>query len=266
VELAARIPNVLFIASVKPTQVLIKQVHRPSLDVVVPPVAALQLNPTNRECTAALAAMGTSAVPVLAPGTPFTTLLERIPVDCMEMPTGEYNVNVLHGIAGGTPMMVPAPLSDACVPDGMGGTACFNYSNGRYSGQAWSIPNDLGNPAQLCAPGTPVDDCPAEALREEQGVEARFVVYDPTPADGADQGNPMCDMAIDPTVDPPAPRAVVYKEIPEPCCDGVRHLCGIRICDPREVDGQTIYGSPTMVDAAGIPDCIPFPMPLSCCE
>jgi hypothetical protein len=214
--------------------------------------------------------MGASAVPVLAPGTPFTTLLERIPVDCQEMPTGEYNVNVLHGIAGGTLQTIMAPpgtLSDACGPDpaGGGGTVCFNWQNGRYSGQAWSIPNDLGNPAQLCEDPSAAD-CPALAVAGDQGPEARFVVFDPTPDDGADQNTAMCQMAIDPTMMPPAPRPVVYKPIPESCCDGVRHLCGLPLCDTTEVDGQTIRQSPTIVDAQGIPNCVPFPMPVSCCE
>jgi hypothetical protein len=53
--------------------------------------------------------------------------------------------------------------------------------------------------------------------------------------------------------------------IPEPCCDGVRHLCGLPLCPTREVDGQTVRASPGSVNAMGIPDCVPFPMPESCC-
>ena len=45
--------------------------------VVVAPVAALQLNPGNRECAAALAALSTSAVPVLAPGTAVSSSLSH---------------------------------------------------------------------------------------------------------------------------------------------------------------------------------------------
>jgi len=278
IEAAAGVPSALLIGSTRPTQTLFKKVFYPDIEMVVPPVAAVQTAPDDR-----------CLIPYIPPNN-VTDLLERITVDCQELPTGRYAVNVLHGIAAGLPIGGGVQSCDPEDSECPSGTACIDnvcvapsalsdtgweIQGGQFSSQAWSIPNALGDPAQI--------DDPVP----EQGVASLFVVQDedvdPTdPRVGRLDGRDGCEMALDPAM--MAPRTVEYTdfsehgdsedEVREICCAPIRHLCDVPLCAPQAVapddpDGPQMYGQPTeaTVDAEGrtIPNCLSFLMPAACC-
>ena len=82
-----------------------------SIQVVVPPAALVNLDPSDPACT----------IPYFAPGN-LTSAYELAP-ECQELPTGEYDVTVFHGFA-------------AVMADGV-----LSHT---FTGQFWSIPNEPG--------------------------------------------------------------------------------------------------------------------------
>src|SRR5690606_20212350 len=85
-ELRAEIPDVVVVGTVRPSQTASKDTFDPEIDIAVPPIAAVNLDPTNPSCN----------IPYIAPGN-LAEVLERIPVDCQELPTGNYDINALSG-------------------------------------------------------------------------------------------------------------------------------------------------------------------------
>ncbi|MCS6798688.1 MAG: hypothetical protein NZ898_09170 [Myxococcota bacterium] len=244
-ELAAGIPDVLLIATIRPTSTLFQQVFPDAIEVVVPPVAAVQLGPSP-----------ICRIPYITPEA-FAESYERIAVECQEVPTGLYAVNVIQGNAGG--MVVDSPLS----PTGK------DLMGGNLSGQAWSIPNPLGDPVQL---GDPMLAVP------EQGMAGAFLVHDPRPDvfESRRSGTAGCGMSVDAMG---TMRAINYRPLSDEqmaagCCDHVAHLCNVPLCAPVEVSwrGATyqVRGQPTRIvrtlpNGRSVPDCVPFEMPAVCC-
>lgn len=215
IELAVGIPDAVIIASVRPTRTLSKDTFAPDIDIVVAPIAAVTLDPAIPECR----------VPYIPPGNLAETY-ERIPVDCQELPTGNYDVNVLTGIAGGRAvsyreaLLADMPGLPPTVVDLIVGARTDNdwvIEGGSYSSQAWSIPNELGCPDPVYRPllddegdprldpdGNPiavsqVDEDPAAHcgppgacdasgtnMQCSQGPAGRFSVVDPDPENAPD--------------------------------------------------------------------------------
>jgi hypothetical protein len=168
VEQAVGVPDVLFVGTIRPTIVAgipsgIPREQMLSFDVVMPPVAVMVTNPALPvECRA----------PIIPPGNVLETYT-RIWVDCQELPTGNYDVNILNGLAGAqVAEQLPVCMAD-CLAAGRtemqcttqcsftvpaitenGFSHCFNdpgpparrVCTGNYSSQAWTIPNELGCP------------------------------------------------------------------------------------------------------------------------
>lgn len=246
-ETLARIPRVLMIGSVlmdDTTKLPIKSsfVNTP-VPISLPPVAAVELIAGRNECR----------VPYFPPGTLAPVLAGRV-AHCGELPTGYYAVNVLAGTAGGsvTPASGFPTTSESSVA----------LSGGRYSGQSWSIPNELGDPTQV----------ESTNVIPDQGVEGMFVVHDPSEGDPA-----ACDASA--TLGQCEDDSVVinpngvdsYSCLPRACCEAIQHLCGIKLCDKVDVPGLgRIASGPTQKigtasNGAALPNCIPFEMPAACC-
>lgn len=270
-EVAGGVPSVLLLPTVRPTQTMFKKVHYPSINVVMAPVAAVQTHPTDAACR----------IPYITPGNG-TAFFERIPVECQELPTGRYAVNVLQGMAGGLPlgggtrpcdaMATPTGCltgeqctGDVCVVPSVLSDTEVDVLGGSFSSQAWSLPNELGSEAQIDAP-----------FAAEQGIDAMFLVVDPNPDGpvGRLDGREGCSEAVD--LDTMETRTINFVDFPTPeaqthCCAPVAHLCGVPLCeaveimDPRSSEMVSIRPGPTSVDEAGVPDCVPFLMPGLCC-
>lgn len=268
-EILTGVPRALLVPSVRVTTTLTKRVFYPDIEIVIPPVGAMITNGADDRCT----------IPMIPPGNP-TVFYEASTVSCQELPAGLYGINVLHGVAGALPigggqpactgMEGECPAGTACldgacrVPDALSDTGA-DVVGGAYSSQAWTIPNPLGDPTQI--------DDPVP----EQGVASLFVVHDPNPDGpvGRRDGRMGCDQAIDPEV--MGPRDIVYRDFSEfgdpedaraSCCGPVQHLCDVPLCPPVPLGdtGLTIRGSATMVGEDGLPNCLPFHLPASCCE
>jgi len=279
-ELQARIPSSTLIPTVRPLQVSTKTVWYPTIQITIPPVAVMQTFPDAR-----------CQFPIIPPGNPADRLEGGgvVSVECAELPTGYYGINVLQGFAGGR---VVGGGTTPCDPDDPGrsvelqcgaGAQCvsnlctvipvlsetsYAITGAQFSSQAWTIPNPLGDPAQIASPVP------------EQGNSALYVVFD------GDTTNPMgrlsereeCITAPTSGTDP-TPKTVNYTdfrnfgdgaaEVRELCCAPVRHLCGLPLCDlvpanPDAPDGPQIRSSPTTIEGV-VPNCIPFEMPAFCC-
>ena len=162
--------------------------------------------------------------------------------DCQDVPTGVYGVNVFAGVAGGTLRKATAgeESENGLVPTG-------NYI---FSGQSWSIPNELGNDAQVNSDGQHASD-----VIPSQGWDKLFIVHDPNP-DPTDECTKnetydpdmgfakrkiklrqVCKAGENPLIEDPG-----YKPdgagggsdapgcLPDDCCDAVSHLCGVPLC------------------------------------
>ncbi len=272
-ERAAGIPSVTLLPTVRPTQTTFKKVFYPEIEVAIPPVAVVQLAPPP-QCL----------VPYVPPGN-ITPFYEEATVECQELPAGRYGINVLHGVAGGLPVgggsMSCADPSDcaagstcmggACVVPSMLSDTSINLSGGLYSSQAWTLPNELGDGAQIATPD------PA------QGPASLFIVFDPNAAGpvGRLDGRDGCDTALDPVLlgmgmtPAESTREIVYQDFAdlpagtkELCCEPVAHLCGVPLCgaEPGDASGNLIRSAPTSIDDDGVPDCVPFLMPAACCS
>ena len=250
----------------------VKRMSVGALDIAVPNVAAVELDPLDEACR----------VPYLAAGN-LTRAFESRLTYCSELPTGIYGVSALQGVAGGERV----EESDPDVSD-----TGYVINGGRLSGQAWTLPNDLASSLQVGEDHT----------LESQGTGRLFVVYDPKPDQTGD-----CTEAPDPD-DPDVPlrpRPVKYRGIcedgedpvienpegaigagidgqgclPSYCCEGIKHLCGVELCELCDEDtcpdlnlgGRSIRQGPTSVvgtadNGKSIPNCVPYEMPSICCE
>jgi hypothetical protein len=236
IEAQARIPRVLLVGSplLKDdlTPVESSYVGKP-VPIAIPPVAAVELIPGHAECR----------VPYFAPGTPALVTDGRL-ANCAELPTGHYAVNVLAGVAGGTQSGTPA-----------------SFSGARYSGQSWTVPNELGDPSQV------------SSLIEGQGLADTFVVQDPT-ADAqpcaSSKLSGICTDGLEIVENTVGTDSVACLR--RECCDYVSHLCGLPSCDKvAAASGASIAASPTAItgtaaSGAGIPNCVPFELPWQCCR
>ncbi|MFO0713540.1 MAG: hypothetical protein U0353_27055 [Sandaracinus sp.] len=266
VEVRAGIPDVLLIATIRPTVPLgVRQGFVPretlaSADVVVPPVAVAITNP---------ASPITCRVPYIAPGN-IAELYEGRPVDCQELPTGNYDVNVLSGMAGGRVIDALDDCVTECVAGGSTAEACtpgcrteaalrsdtgYVFTGGAYSSQAWSIPNELGCPDtayrstavnQLDLPradGT-LPSCDESALLlHDQGRQGSFSVVDPdgdnapdatSTADG--HGVASCQNTIRASTGMIS--AVTYTAPSAECCAPVLPFCGLPLCPLRDASTE----------------------------
>jgi hypothetical protein len=210
IETLAGLPDVLLIGSVRPTVVAgVSQgfVPRETLngaDVLVPPVAVLVTNPADPILC---------RVPVIAPGNA-AEIYEQQRSECQELPTGNYDVNVLAGVAGGRTIDVYASCLATCTAGGTPEATCmascdaqaalrtdtgYVFEGGNYSNQAWSIPNELGCPDTAYHPATSINqidprdahghfpECgsPETLQLTHQGRQGGFAVVDPSDANEA---------------------------------------------------------------------------------
>lgn len=285
-EREAGIPDVALIPTVRPTRTMFQKVFFPTIEIAVVPVAVVTLNPEHPACR----------IPYVTPDAPLPSY-EGSTTECQEVPTGAYSVNVFQGNAGGTRIggepcdtMDDCPAGTACdtgagvcnVPSAISATE-RNIEGGSFSGQAWSIPNELADPMQLGG---------EEQTAPDQGPLGAFFVHDPDPgtALGRGDGRDGCLRGTDP--DTGMERDIAYRDLSEHddpealrqlCCEPVQHLCGVELCEPVAVaegadPGRTPYilrgrdepitvrAPPESVDADGVPSCIPFRVPAFCCE
>ena len=265
IESAMGIPDVTIIASVRPTRTFFKDTFAPELEVIVPPIAVVDLDPSNPSCR----------VPYVAPANLAETYEGPLPTDCQELPTGNYDVNVLAGIAGGRAIDYRAQL--AAEMPGLSPAELemlvrartdtdWVIEGGQYSSQAWSIPNELGCPDPTYRPnaldpdGRPIavsqidanplatcgdpralpSDCDemGSPMRCDQGPAGRFSVVDPDPSNPPDatdrtagHGVATCQTTIRGAT--MMPDAVRYLPVPAACCAAVAHLCGVPLCSLR---------------------------------
>ncbi|MDH5490978.1 MAG: hypothetical protein OEY14_03300, partial [Myxococcales bacterium] len=187
-------------------------------------------------------------------------------------------------------------LGGSCILGPPTNTGWDISADGLFSSQAWSIPNELGYAdADSLPAGFELLNIPAEdpqiatefAYPSEQGYAGMFIVHDADPSSlvsrlnpgttpGADcvQANDLAD-GLDIFVDLSFPDFLgegepfgrTQAQQREYCCAAIMHLCDVPLCPAVEYgpDGLTIYGSPSSVDADGVPNCVPFEMPGACC-
>jgi len=246
IEASARIPPVLLVGSIllgEDRAPLLSSYRETGVPVAVPPVAAVELIPGHAECR----------VPYFAPGTPALVTDGRV-AHCAELPTGHYAVNVFAGVAGGEPSLnLGAPSTGENVID---------FEGALDSGQSWSVPNELGDPAQVGA---------SSALAN-QGLAGSFVIHDPTPdntacATSTTQGLCTSGSVI---VENAAGVDSAACLLPD-CCTYVAHLCGLTTCAKTATAEGNIAAGPTRIvgtatNGAAIPDCVPFELPWQCCR
>lgn len=265
IEQRAGIPDVLLIASIRPTVVsgarqgFVPRQTLASADVLVPPVAIAVTNP---------ALPASCRVPLIAPGN-IAELYEGRPVDCQELPSGNYDVNVLSGMAGGRVVDVVESCTASCVAAGGSAESCapgcrteaalrsdtgFVFEGGTFSSQAWSIPNELGCPDtayrptavnQLDLPNADgsLPSCEESALMlRGQGRAGAFSVVDPSgdnapdaASDADGHGVASCQSALR-TSGPMAGMVtpITYVAPSEECCAPVLPFCGLPLCPLRD--------------------------------
>ncbi len=301
-ELLGGVPNVVLVGTVRLTQVLGgKKVFHPELDVAVAPVAVAYLDARDPACR----------VPIIPPGALAETY-ERVPVDCQEVPTGNYDVVVLQGKAGAEAVNLVARLmeendgwseDDARMAASRVTDTGWLLEGGSFSGQNWSVPNELGcqdelydpnpvseldaDPGARCRIDLESGSCDAAGTKMlcEQGPSGRFAVADPDLSDAPDpddfrdgHGTMACQRAI--AAGDMMERAIAYMPVPAACCESVRHLCGLPLCEARPIAARATSGGSRMVrqvmvegedyevDASGkvTLKCVPFLPPASCCR
>jgi hypothetical protein len=259
-ESDARIPGVALVGAALPSEigdlqktppVEGKKAYTDHVNMAVPPVGVVDLDPL-LSTDAAIA--GFCRVPYIPfgddddlgspPGKRTTTRsYEARLTDCQDVPTGVYSVNVFAGIAGGSLRKATATedSENGLVPHG-------NYI---FSGQSWSLPNELGSDAQVNPDGKH-----PENVIKSQGWDRLFIVHDPHPEPtdectknttyNPDKGfieekiqlHGVCKPGENPLIEDPgygtshtggggdAPVC-----LPDDCCDAVSHLCGVPLCD-----------------------------------
>lgn len=263
IEQALGVPDVLFVGTIRPTIVAgipsgIPRQAMMSFDAVIPPVAVMVTNPALPvECRA----------PIIPPGNVLETYT-RIWVDCQELPTGNYDVNILNGVAGGTVVDQQMTCIADCLAAGRTMEQCdtqcsftvpattdngFVINGGNYSSQAWTVPNDLGCPDvdyrvgavnqldQMRPDGSlPACGDPESVMLPSQSRSGGFAVVDsadnpPDPTTSTVDGHGVagCQMAvsaIDGTTQP-----VTYRtpDNPECCPPRLDQFCGLPLCALR---------------------------------
>lgn len=277
IEQRAGVPDVLFVGSIRPTvplgatQGFVPRSTITSADVIVPPVALVTLDASNAACR----------IPYLAPGN-IGELYESQATDCQELPTGNYDINVLAGAAGGTVVDVFAECVARCVAGGSTESDCtpgctteaslrsdtgYVYEGASYSSQSWSIPNELGCPDssyrstavnQLDAPradGSLPSCSESELLLETQGRAGGFAIVDddggdaPAGDDTTDgHGIASCQSAFHAATGMVSP--VTYVAPDEACCAAVASLCGLPLCPLRDAS-TTGYPEGVRASAGG---------------
>ena len=228
------------IASVRPSQLGLtgeKQVFAPAIDMLVPPIAVVDLDPSQG---------GVCQVAYVAPNN-IAPLYEGSPRDCQELPTGFYSHTVLAGVANAVPGPAPAEISDTG----------FTLNVGVFTEQAWLIPNEFGPPDRVANPAA-VAQLDPDLQIAEQGPDGMLRVFDGNPENGI-RNELSCAFSIDPAVSLTDPRPIVYTAVSAECCANVQSLCGLPLCEAA--DGVR---SSTTTD--GQLTCVPFEMPLSCCN
>ncbi len=243
-EIQAAIPEVIILSNPRSGQ----EVRKDSLQLLVPPAAVVQLDPFNPSCQVAYA----------APGNP-TLAFEAAPSACAELPTGAYNVNVVHGLAGAQPTMTSSAVSQTGL----------DLLGGQFAGQIWQIPNELGPPDSYFDPTAknhidPPNNTGASLTIPEQGPAGRFWLVDSDTETGSTRENAQCSMALDPLT--LQVRTINYPEIPPVCCAPVIHLCGLPLCAAKPREGAPgAIRELTQLDSSGKATCVPFEMPRGCC-
>jgi hypothetical protein len=282
VEARAGIPDVLLIGSIRPTvpigarQGFVPRSTLSSADVIVPPVAVVITNP---------ALPATCRVPFIPPGN-VAELYEGGPVDCQELPTGNYDVNLLSGAAGGRVVDVFAECMADCVAGGTPEATCapgcrteaslrsdtgYVYDRASFSSQVWSIPNELGCPDTAYRPTAvnqldlPRSDGTLPSCEEsglllvDQGRAGAFAVVDPNgdnapdPTSTADgHGVAACQTALR-TTGPMAgmPGPVTYTAPSDACCAPIRPLCGLPLCPLRDASTEGYPEASRSLGSAG---------------
>ncbi|MDQ3033979.1 MAG: hypothetical protein M3Y87_16300 [Myxococcota bacterium] len=265
VEQQLGVPDVLMIGTIRPTVVAgipsgIPRQTMMSFDALMAPVGVMVTNPAfPAECRA----------PIIPPGNSEETY-ERIWVDCQELPTGNYDVNVLSGIAGGTIVDQQMVCISECLAAGRTMVQCdaqcgftvpattengFVINGGNYSSQAWSIPNELGCPDfdyrinavnqldPVSADGVTYPACGAEdsVLLPRQGRQGGWAIIDnaENPPEQATmstvdghgiEGCRTATRAADGTTQP-----VEFRPLDNPVCCSERldQFCGLPLCPLR---------------------------------
>lgn len=255
-EAATGIPDVEFLGGINPFKQAEKEVRYPDLPVTIPPVASIELiNGEDTSCDTFVYAPGNPSQPFEVPGAP---------VDCQELPIGDYSIAAVAGIAGDMEF-VDDPTSDT-------GTTLRKRADGmieaRPVGQLWIVPNDLGNEATLAGP-SPTAEAAERAARlvmPSQGRDQAFKIRDNNPnnnprpvgAANADlvSGNddPRRQYTCEFTPQPPAadPVAVRYQPFPCRCCPPhIRQMCNIPRCEPEQDSEGTnlVTLQPTRIQA-----------------
>ncbi|NIR36809.1 MAG: hypothetical protein GWO22_12725, partial [Actinobacteria bacterium] len=112
-EEEAGIPGVAMVPTVSNVDYLFggRQVYDDRIKVAVPPIAAVTLNPADSRCQ----------IPYIPPGNT-TSIYERITVECQEVPSGDYAVNAVHGLAGARPVGASGGEAEwrMCTPEDFG--------------------------------------------------------------------------------------------------------------------------------------------------
>ena len=259
-EAAARIPGVAIVGAPLASEIGDLQADpvvegtkafTDHMNIAVPPVGVVDLDPLLSTdaakagfCRVPYIPFGDDKDPgsILAPKRTTTRSFEARLTDCQDVPTGVYGVNVFAGLAGGAlrPAAAGEESQNGVVPTG----------NPIFSGQSWSIPNELGNDAQVNPDGANPED-----VIKSQGWDKLFIVHDPNPeptdecklptldADNPGKTRPVklrqvCAPGESPFIEDPGlgPDRVGGGSdapgcLPDDCCDAVSHLCGVPLCD-----------------------------------
>ena len=233
-EIAAGIPEVMIVGSPPPASLGMRRTVAPRLDLLLPPVALISLSddPALPQCR----------VPVFAPGN-VADLLEASPSLCQELPTGWYETTLMQGLANAEAVIESDPL---LADNG------WDLRGGLPVTQAWTVPNELGDPGQV------------DVNLPNQGPAGLIAIHDPDPSNpiGETQDALPCRQAVglDGSV-----REIRRPPVDAICCDAVRHLCDLPLCAVSQVehDGETV--NVRLPAVAGPIDCLPFALPESCC-
>lgn len=304
VEQELGVPEVRMIGSIRPLAMSRNMLF--GFEVLMPPIAFMTTHPLAPACRAIIAAPQN-----------LREIYESGWADCQELPTGNYDVSVLSGLAGGVVVDEAERCLRECAERGGTPAQCmadcaievaartdtgFVIEGGSFSGQAWSIPNELGCPDldyrpsainQLDAPlsdgNFPLCGDPGSVMLERQGRAGGFSIVDTidnapeeaTSATVTGHGIASCQSARSRVSAEVLP--VTYRMPPSPtCCPAnLDALCGLPLCPRREptavlpdatgsraireirVEGEDFVRSE---DGTVTPLCTPFLMPVECCR
>lgn len=242
-EKTANIPSVTIVGTVLRRDAELSGVRakKPSIQIGTPPIAVATWAPSD-VCRAAYFPPGSDPA-----------AWANVGATCQELPTGRYKVNVLGGIAGGSP-----------VTSGQSDTG-FTADGASSSGQAWSVPNELGSAEQMnCGPNSDTKRSCDGLVLSHQGRAGMLSVVDSDPTmvgrDYPEAGSATGSTGVS------CDGAEMAPDLPADCCTSIAHLCDVPLCE--KTDG--IAASPTRIvstasNGFGVPDCIPYPMPTTCC-